>query len=254
MRDEEQGKTVYPREEVKVTVHDLANVGWNKLEDAVVLMLKRGDEVVCPLYTYEHEFLLEEVDDTTYTDTLSVEIPAWVEEGAYRVVPMYRDNALGGGKEWREALTCTGTPNYLIASVEGDEVTLSSDTASTAYLTLEDIDIPDMLVNVQRTSYSVTVKNHNAEMAGRIYLIMEALDEGGTSFYLQKQGLTMAKDEVCELEFGKLVTSAPNLGRFRLHVCYDANLFADELIELPLPEEKIITIVRVADIEMAQRQ
>lgn len=244
----------YPRDQVRLTVHDLSNVGWNLLADSVVLMLRQGDDNVCPLYTYQHDFLLEEVDDTTYTDTLCLSVPPAVEDGVYTIVPMYRDNALDGGSEWREARTNTGTPNYLMANVDGASVTLGSDTASTAFLTLEDIDVPDCIVNGMAPGYSVTIRNHRAEMAGRLYLLMEPLAEDGTAFYLQKQGITMAKDEVSVRNFHKGKVYAPHTGVYRLHLLYEANLFADELLELELPEEKIITIIHSGSVQIARNQ
>lgn len=241
----------YPREQVDVVVHDLSNVGWNLLADSVALMLKQGDELVCPLHVYQHEFLLEEVDDTTYTDTLHLKMPADLADGAYTLVPMYRDNALDGGMEWREARTCTGTPNYLIANVQGASVTLSSDTLSTAYLTLEDFSIPDMMVNGTPANMSLTFRCHNAEIAGRFYVLMESL-EGGSSFYLQRQGITLAKDEVSTRIFRKANAYAPRLGQYRFHLLYEGNLFSDVLIELPLPEETIVTIISAGSIELAR--
>lgn len=249
---ENHPKPVYRRNEVKLTVHDLSNVGWNLLADSVVIMLKKGDELIRPLYTYSRTFQLEEVDDTTYTDTLSLSIPPQVAEGAYTLVPMYRDNSLEGGKEWREARTSTGTPNYLIANVQAQDVTLSSDTASTAFLTIEDLDFPDMIVLDTRPDYTITLKNHNAEMAGRIYCVMEGLEPGSPSFYLMKQGITLLKDEVTTYRFHRTWVNYPHIGQYRLHILYEANLFADNLIELPLPEEKIVTIIRSRDMELAQ--
>lgn len=236
-----------------VIIRDMANVGWNMLSDSVSLMLRRNEEIVCPLYTYSYDFLLEEIDDITYTDTISLSIPSWVEDGTYTIVPMYRDNALQGGKEWREALTSTGTPNYLIASVKDGSVTLQSDTASTAYLTLEDIDVPDFIINGTAPNYSITLKNHQAEIAGRIYLVLEPLNEGGQSFYLQRQGITMAKDEVSTRHFHLTKVYAPSLGTYRLRIFYEANLFTDELIEFELPEEKLITVMSASSIQIALR-
>lgn len=244
---------VYDRTNVTVTVHDLSNIGWNLHSDSVALMLKHNGEPLYPLHVYQHDFLLEELDDTTYTDTLHLCFPSAIQDGTYTIVPMYRDNTPNGGKEWREARTCTGTPNYLIANVTGQSVTLQSDTASTAYLTLEDIDIPDLFINRTVTEYSVTFKNHNTELAGRFYLLMEPLDEGGQAFYLQRQGLTMTKDEVSTRSFQKTNVYAPHLGTYRLHVLYTSTLFADELIELPLPEEKLITIISTNDLQIARQ-
>ena len=253
VREKEDALPVYPRNRVDVTVHDLANVGWNLLDDSVAIMLKHGDEVVCPLYTYQRQFELEEVEDTTYTDTLRLSIPEKVKDGVYTMVPMYRDNALDGGKEWREARTSTGTPNYLLAHVQGKDVTLSSDTASYAYLTLEDYDFPDFMIHDSNPVYSLTLKNHNAEMAGRLYLVLESVDDPSKTFYLQRQGITMEKDEVSTRTFHKSRLYLPRLGCYRLHVRYESNLFADEVCELPLPEEVIITVLSGNEIEIASR-
>lgn len=247
-------RPVYPRNQVGITTHDLSNVGWNLLNDSVAIMLKKNGENICPLHLYDHDFQLEETDDTTYTDTLLITIPPHIPNGAYTLVPMYRDNSLDGGKEWREALTSTGTPNYLLAHVEGDQVTLSSDTASTAYLTLEDIDFPDLIVNGNTPDLSITLQNHNTEMAGRIYLLLESLDIEGLAFHLQRQGITLAKDETTTRRFHKTKVYAPALGQYRLHIFYEANLFADELIELPLPEEHIVTILSAGNIQIAHHQ
>ena len=81
VREKEDALPVYPRNRVDVTVHDLANVGWNLLDDSVAIMLKHGDEVVCPLYTYQRQFELEDVEDITYTDTLRLSIPEKVKDG-----------------------------------------------------------------------------------------------------------------------------------------------------------------------------
>lgn len=251
--DHQHPQPVYARDAVTVALHDLANVGWNALNDSVVVMLRQGDDNISPLYTYPHDLLLEEIDDTTYTDTLSLAIPATVADGVYTLVPMYRDNALDGGHEWREALTCTGTPNYLIAQVQGPSVTLQSDTASTAYLSLVDLYVPDFIINGQAPEFSITLQNHGTEMAGRIYLLMEAMTDGGTSFYLQSMGITMAKDEQRQYRFHKSKIYAPRLGDYRLHVFYESNLFADELIELPLAEEHIVSMVAPSVFQIARR-
>lgn len=243
----------YEREDVKITVHDMSNMGWNLLNDSVSLMLQKDGKIVCPIHTYTHDFVLEEVDDSTYTDSLSVSIPKDVADGTYTIVPMFRDNALDGGKEWREAKTTAGTPNYLIATIKENDVTLSSDTASTAYLTLEDFDIPDMLINATAPDYSIRLKNHGPEMAGRLFFLMESLDEGGHSFYLQYQGITIGADEEYEIHNKLSQFWAPQVGTYRLHIFYDGNLFADELIELELPKEYIITIIQKSSIQIAMR-
>ncbi|MBO7580030.1 MAG: C10 family peptidase [Bacteroidaceae bacterium] len=251
VRETEKSSPVYPRNKVAITVHDLSNVGWNLLDDSVAIMLKHEDEVACPLYVYQREFQLEEVEDTTYTDTLYISFPSKVKDGVYTMVPMYRDNALDGGKEWREARTSTGTPNYLLAHVEGKKVTLSSDTISYAYLTLEDYSFPDFMINNTNPEYNLTIKNHNAEMAGRLYLVLESLEDPTQTFHLHRQGLTMEKDEVSTRNFHKSKLTLPRYGSYRLHIKYEANLFSDVLYEFQLPEEVIITILSGDEWEIA---
>lgn len=253
VRDTEEASPVYPREAVAVTVHDLSNVGWNLLDDSVAIMLKHDDNVVCPLYVYQRDFQLEEVDDTTYTDTLHLAFPPEVDDGIYTLVPMYRDNTSDGEKEWRDARTSTGTPNYLIAHVEGNSVTLSSDTASYAYLTLEDYDFPDYMIHNTNPEYSLTLKNHNAEMVGRLYLVLESLDEPGKTYYLTRQGLSLEKDEESTRTFRKSKLYMPRLGTFRLHIQYESNLFSEVLYEFKLPEELIITVLAGDEWEIASR-
>lgn len=253
VKDEEKSKPVYPRKKVAVTVHKLANTGWNLLGDSVAIMLKQDDELVCPIYVYSHEFQLEGLVDTTYTDTLQLSIPAEVKDGVYTMVPMYRDNALEGGKEWREARTTTGIPNYLIAQVTGESVTLSSDTTSTAYLTLEDYDFPDYMIHNTNPVFSLTFKNHNAEMAGYFYLKLEDVNNPNRIFTMQKQGLTLAKDEVSTRTFRKSKIYIPTLGTYRLRIFYQTDLFADYLNEFVLPEDIIITIFSGDEWEIASR-
>ena len=253
VKEEENSRPVYPRKNVSVTVHDLSNVGWNLLGDSVAIMLKQDDDLVCPLYVYDHEFQLEEVEDTTYTDTLQIAFPAEVKDGVYTMVPMYRDNALDGGKEWREARTTTGRPNYLIAQVTGENVTLSSDTASIAYLTLEDYDFPDYMIHNTNPEFSLTFKNHNAEMAGYFYLRLEDVNNPDRIFTMQKQGLTLAKDEVSTRTFKKSKIYIPNLGTYRLRIFYQNDLFADYLYEFVLPKDIVITILSGDEWEIAER-
>ncbi len=252
MMDSNTISTIFPRNNIKVVVRDMSNLGWNTHDDSVSIMLKKNDEIVCPLYTYNRSFLLEEIDDTTYTDTLTLSLPDDIIDGTYTIVPMFRDNCSKEEKSWYEARVCTGTPNYIIARVDDNEVTLSSDTSSTSYLTLEHIDIPDMLINGSVPDYELTLRNHGPEMAGRVYLLMESLD-GGKDFYIQKQGVTIGADETYEMSKSKRAFYASNFGTFRLHILYESNLFSDDLTELDANTERIITILSAKSIQITQK-
>ncbi|MCR5312356.1 MAG: C10 family peptidase [Bacteroidaceae bacterium] len=249
----ENGAAQYDKDFVKIAVHDMSNIGWNTLEDSVSIMLKKDGEIVQPLYTYTHDFLLEEIDDTTYTDTLCFSLPKNLKNGTYSIVPMYRDNSLTGGKEWREARVCTGTPNYLIATLKNDMVTLVSDTASTSFLTLENITFPDLIYADLAPDYSASFKNHGPEMVGRIYFVLESLDDE-KSFYLNSQGFSVGENEMYEINNRLRKVAPPKYGSYRLCVKYESNLFADDLIDLKLEEDIIVTILPSASkIEIAMQ-
>jgi len=234
-------------DEVRLCVRDLSNVGRSLHCDSVSIMLCRDGERLCPLYTYDRTFLLEEVDDTTYTDTLSLRLPDGLSDGLYTVQPMFRD-----GDGWQPVRTSTGTPNYLLLRAEADSVVLSVDSARMGYLTLEDYEVPDLIINGSCPELSLTLQGHNAELAGRIYLLMEPTDEGGKAFYLARQGVSIAPGERSTRRFHKTAVHAPRTGTYRLHFVYEANLFAEELTELT--EEPVeVTVVDVSSIQIAEK-
>lgn len=229
-----------------IATNDLCNVGCNMHNDSVSLMLVKNNQPIHPLYTYSHEFLLEELEDTTYSDTISIIFPKSVAIGNYKIVPMYKDNG-----KWTEARTCVGTPNYLLADVRNDGITLSSDTANTAYLTLESIVAPDLMFNGRPNDFRITLKNHNAEICGRLYIELEPMFEGSRSCYIQRHGVNMSKDEEKVFHYCASKNWVPKLGKYKMHIYYESNLFADELIEFDMPEEVIINFIDRSQIEIA---
>ena len=234
-------------ENMRVCVRDLSNIGRSLHSDSVSLVLLKDGETVCPVYTYDRTFLLEEVDDTTYTDTLSILLPSDLATGMYTLQPIYKDNGT-----WQAVRTSVGTPNYLLCDIGDDVVTLSSDTANTAYLTLEDFDVPDLIINGSAPEINLTLKAHNAEFSGRIYLYMEPIDERCKEFYLIRQGVTMQPGEVSVRRCHKTKIYAPKTGRYRLHFLYDNNLFADEMLELT--DQTIeVSVLHAGVIQIARR-
>ena len=214
-------------EDLSICVAQLANVGYNLHNDSVSIMLTRNGEIVCPLYTYDRTFALEEIEDTTYTDTLTISIPTTTEKGEYAIVPMFRDN-----KEWQQVRTSTGIPNYLFCTVNDNGVTLASDTSNTAFLTMESIDIPDLILNGTAPTVSITLTNHNAESNGRIYFLMQPLNEDEQAFYLYNQGYSLNEGETRTLYFQKKKIYAPKTGEYRLRILYENNILTNRLTEL----------------------
>ena len=236
-------------EGMAICVSQLANVGYNVHSDSVSVMLVRNGEVVCPLYTYDRAFALEEVEDTTYTDTLSICISSEIVKGEYAIVPMFRDNG-----EWRQVRTSTGVPNRLLCTVGDDGVTLAGDTANTAFLTMEDFDIPDLILNGTAPDIAVTLTNHNSESYGRIYFLMQPLNEGEQEFYLYNQGYSMDSGETRTLHFQNKKIYAPKLGEYRLRILYENNILSSHLTELTDENTPIyVSVLSASNIQIAQK-
>ena len=210
-----------------VCVAQLSNVGYNLHEDSVCIMLTQGDNIVRSLYAYDRNFLLEEIDDTTYTDTISLTLPPDIGKGSYHISPMFKDNGA-----WKPVRTSMGTPNYLLCDIGDDGLSISSDTAHTAFLTLEDLDIPELIISGSAPDVSIKLKNYHVESSGRLYFFMEPTIEGVEPFYLYKQGFFLDADETRTYRFCTQNIYPPKTGTYRLRVLYDNNLFSQSLTEL----------------------
>lgn len=232
---------------LKFCVHKLCNVGRSLHSDSVAVMLLKDGERMLPVYTYDRTFLLEEVDDTTYTDTLSILLPGGLDAGNYTLQPMFRDNGA-----WQAVRTCTGTPNELQVDVTEEAIRLYTDSSKVAYLTLEDFEVPDLILNGSAPDIRLTLKAHNAEFSGRIYLYMEPIDERCQEFYLLRQGVTMQPDEVSVRRIHKMKVYAPKTGKYRLHFLYDNNVLDDKKYELT-PETIEVSVLHTGVIQIARR-
>lgn len=228
---------------LSVVTQELSNTGWNMLDGRVALLLKRDQQVVSVLAEYPHPFLLEEVDDTVYTDTLSFVIPADVPVGTYRVVPAFAQRSDGvSSPAWTEARTSVGTPNYLLAHVGEQTVELLPDSQRTAHLSLVDYQFPDTVVQSTYPQFSFTLQNHQMEYCGRMYVLFEPVDKPGTYRRIQTEGLTLNADEVTRRYFHQTKVPIP-LGDYYLRLCYDVNLFNDSLVWLSSEPLKVISVV-----------
>ena len=236
-------------EGMDICVSQLANVGYNLHNDSVSVMLTRNGEIVCPLYTYDRTFELEEIEDTTYTDTLTISIPSTIDKGDYTIVPMFRDNG-----EWQQVRTNVGVPNYLLCNVSDDGVALVKDSSHTAFLTMEDLDIPDLIINTTAPEVSITLTNHNAEANGRIYFLMMPLDEGEQAFYLYNQGYSMDCGETRTLRFQNKKIYAPKTGEYRLRILYENNILSSNLTELTDEKTPLyVSVLHASAIQIAQK-
>lgn len=216
-------------------VKRLCNIGWNEHTDSVSLVLQRNGECAAKPYTYDRQFLLEEFDDTTYTDTVAVGVPDGVADGTYKLVPMFKDVG-----EWKEVRTSVGMPNYLIANVKGGELSLREDAGATATLTMDSYHFPDWLPLSCTPDFSVTVRCHGTDFCGRIYVVLEAEGDSAYSVVMQERGLTMSEGEVLTCRFYHTWLMIPE-GTYTLRISYDHDLFAEEDIVFPnLPEHRVV--------------
>lgn len=229
-----------------VEICDMANLGWNLFDGQIGLVLKNDDDFVKLLAEYEHDFLLESIADTVYTDTLEMSIPDDVENGTYRLVP-----ALYEGGTWKEIRTELGTPNYVFVEVADDSVSFVVPSEEMANLELVEISFPDTLYSQQAPSYSVTITNNGAEYFGIVSFALENIS-GDSDVYavFSQQGLTIGKNETTTRTFSRTPLNI-SVGNYRLRIFYSTDLYSNSQKELYNSGDRKIAVVRssVTDIE-----
>lgn len=222
---------------LRLATHHMGNLGWNRHSGRVALVLKQ-DETPLPIVDYPHDFLLEEVDDTTYTDTLAFTLPESVSEGRYRVVPAFEQD----GGRWEEVRASVGTPNYLWLRVSADSVQLCPDTLNDARLELADIHFPDTIVRATRPYFDLSLRCSGAEYCGRFYVVLSPVDKPDDLRIIQLQGLTLNDGELTTRTFHRTWVGVAS-GAYHLRVAYDKNLFTDSLIWLTEEPLKTVEVV-----------
>ena len=223
-----------------VVTHNLANIGWNRHNGTVALALCNIDDgqPVSILHDYQREFELEELTDTSYTDTISIDINGRaIPDGTYRLMPVFRDD----DGTWHEARTSRGTPNYLLATVGGATLNVRQAPEATAHLRLDNFQFPDTVVRWQYPHFSMTVTNDSpAEYCGRIYIGYELAE--GTAPYVVFAGVGLylqpGQTETLDYQYSPIRNRADQM---HLRAFYDIDLFTDSIVMLPV--EKDVTIV-----------
>ena len=221
-----------------IVVHNLGNLGWNKHEGRVAIALKpevtghspyrEGTEVEC-LYTYDREFLLEEVDDTTYTDTIRLEIPASIADGTYRIVPVFED----GNGEWKEARTMVGTPNFLRYIVNNGGASITEPTDALFDLKVTSIDsFPNIFLHWTRPHYSITLRNDGNEYSGRLFVALYTDAAPDQNVIIARVGVFLAEGQEAAYPFETTVFRTPPVGTYHLRLLADIDLFTDSLVTI----------------------
>ncbi len=240
--------------EICVAVHDLCNCGWNEHRGTVGIAMKPFSEgIQTPtsstllLYTYDRVFSLEELTDSTYSDTLKLIIPPNTIPGTYKIVPVYEENG-----NYHEARTMQGMPNCLRLNVNSDGITLEEYEEGFSKLEISDVDFPSLIYRYTCPPYGFTLTNHGADYSGRLYISLydEAVPGYNNTFSIQ--GVTIEHDEVQRYEFvrtnilkfplGKKfhlrISADESLLNYNMNVLWDDSLNRIEVQELPTSIEE----------------
>ena len=215
-----------------LVVHNLCNVGWNVHHGRIALGVTNADNdnVVTIAYDYNHEFQLEEFDDTTYTDTIAFAdlAPRFLSlhDGTYRLMPMFEDNG-----EWHHARTSCGTPYYIYIDKQGDSILPREAQGAIGHLQLVSILCPDTLTRGEYASMSITLANDNDdEYCGRVFLCQQNNKETELLEMLTRFGLYLAPHSTQTIDLDYVYISSRASDTLRLHVLYDIDLFTDSIV------------------------
>lgn len=233
-------------EDGRVVVHHLANIGWQEHTGRVGLALKRTGEAertpvgaTTLVAQIGHGFELEEVTDTSYTDTLSVTLPQLAEGETRRLVPVFEEDGM-----MVEARSMVGTPRHLsvIGTAEGLPRCAAA-TETQARLSVSDVVFADSVQLGTKPQYSLRITNSGAEYSGRFYFIFKPSLSSATQYVFQQQGLSIMPGETVRRDFVRTILAKVPPGRYYLSVCADMDLFTDSLVTLWCDESRRITVL-----------
>ncbi len=228
-------------EGLRVAVHHLSNMGWNRHQGQVALALKpSGSPTVTPaastrlLYTYQRDFLLEEIDDTTYTDTIDLQqplqdvLPHILTTETYRIVPVYQQ-----GNELHEVRTMVGTPNHLLCQfAPNGQATLTHPVAAEARLQAYNVVFPDTVSKWSSPPFSFDIRNDGAEYSGRLFIALYSPDQPQVNRIFCEEGLSIGTGETLHRNFKITNILTHPIGIYHLRIMVDNSLFTDSLITI----------------------
>ncbi len=230
----------------QVAIYHLGNIGWNVHTGRVALALKASDAPAVTdtasttlLYTYSRTFALEEIDDTTYSDTLSLRLPTSLADGIYRICPVYEQDG-----QFFEARTMVGTPNFLRCQVDHGQAVLSTATEAQAQLSISDVIFPDSVELNLAPSFSIRVTNNGAEYSGRLYFALVPSPQADTRLNIfNEEGLSLEPGETACRTFARTPLRNVRQGTYFLRIMADCNLFTDSLSILYQDSSHAVTVL-----------
>ena len=235
----EKSVTVSSRQTFEIVTRNMANIGRNLLDGRVAIALKKNDNTVRILKEYGHTFLLEELDDTIYTDTLSISIDATDLSGSYRIVPVFEDNG-----EWEEARTCIGIPNYIGVDIHDGVVRFDDMTEASASLSLVSLNFPDTIMHQVPTHFSIDIRNDgDVQFCGRVYFSLTLPDSSLLNNLIQHQGFYIEPGQTIHRDFYQTPLYAVGPGNYQLNILVDNSLLADTVTNLIGYETRKVTVI-----------
>lgn len=226
------------RDEARVAVRQLTNVGWNHYEGTVALWMEKDGTLLTPVASCPMSLPPTYRQDTTFSDTLPLLIPQSLPEGHYRLVPCFQEE----DGEWQEVRTSIGTPNYLLAHLHGQDLRLKPDTAAWATLQLQEYFFPDTITCNTRPRFSFTLKNGDTPFCGRFYVLMQPTEDPERMHCIQYQGLYLEPGETTTRLFQR--TRIPlAAGRYSLRLGYEATLLTDTILWMTPEPVKEVEVV-----------
>ncbi|MCQ2075822.1 MAG: C10 family peptidase [Bacteroidaceae bacterium] len=225
---------------IAVVTHNLANIGRNLHNGRVALALTYKGEIVNILAEYGHNFELEELNDTSYTDTLHINVVSPIKTlGEYHIVPVFEDNG-----EWVEVRTSVGTPNYVYVELTSDDLEIREIHSSVNSLAILDLQFPDTLVHTQAPMYSITLQNQSKEeYCGRIYFALVDPARPDENLVFSAQGLYLSAGEATTRSFYQTPLYVTGPGNYSLRIFADMDLFTDSIVTLKNFTERDVAVV-----------
>ncbi len=227
--------TVDRGEPFDIGVYALCNVGWNDHPGTVGIALKKKDdgkstpiESTRLLYTYSRHFPLEEFTDSMFDDTITLRIPASVQNGDYKIVPVYEENG-----QFIEARTMVGMPNNLRCEVRSNKITSYEPSNEHSSLRIVSVSFPDQIYRLDRPPYSYTITNDGSEYSGRVFCCLYKEDNPDVLYTFSQQGVSIDKDEVqtYNFKYSRFNTIPPG-ENYHLRIYADIDLLTDSVVVL----------------------
>lgn len=234
-------------EKFGICIYNLCNCGWNEHPGLVGIALKsKNDGAVTPLesttilYRYDHLFSLEELTDSTYSDTINIQIPSTIMTGDYRIVPVYEENG-----KYIEARTMVGIPNSLSCLISSDSISVLKPPKEHFSLRLTDIDFPTDIYRFDKPVFNYTITNDGAEYSGRVFTCLYKEGAPEKLYYFNRQGVSIDTGETQTYKFGYTnISQIPPGYPYHLIIYADIDLFTDSMVVL---YEDASTNIRVMD-------